>query len=315
VELCFEILARHNSMKYPNLLIKVVENIDSVRPHFLAELKIVSRILEALPIIVGMNNRHGELENGCIYLRNGLIALNLPTLMKIVEEPTLPLAIAKQGGFFYEIDGEKIERLRERQGYSRKELAEKLNLSSKAISQYENKGMRASYENATAMKDILGDSVIVPLDFYSFLKDSLGALKLNDRLQRKITKRTEEFMKEINEIVADTGYKVYWTRSAPFDMFVYEDLEDDSSQIKYQFVGGTQIEKKSKDIKAKLKRNFIPEISFHQVDGAIIYNKEIYNEKSARKYRVPYLFPEELRELEDIKRFKRILRERSKYQS
>ncbi|MHA1620368.1 MAG: helix-turn-helix domain-containing protein [Promethearchaeota archaeon] len=315
VDLCFEILARHHSTETPKLLIKVVENIDNLRSHIIAEMKIVSRILEALPMIVGLQNRHSSLENDTLYVRSGLIASNLYTFSRIVTQPTLSLAIAKQGGFFYDIDGEKLSSLREEQGMSRQDLASRLKISSKAISQYETKGMRASKENANMIESILHESVVIPLDFYTYLKDSLSVLKLNNNLQRRVTKKTQEFMKEINEIVSDTGHKVYWTKTAPFDLFIYEEIDDKESDIQYQFVGGTQFDKSKSDLRAKLKRDFLPEIAEHKIDGAIIYNEEFYDEKSAKKYAVPYLFPKELRELENPEKFKKILRKRTRSQN
>lgn len=311
LDLCFEILARHDSPHSPNLLIKVVENIDNVRPHYINELKIVSRIIEALPLLISIRNRHSDLENNSLYMRNGLIALNIYTFSQIIQQPRLPLAIAKQGGLFYDINGEKMESLRERQGITRNSLAEELQVSSKAVSQYEKNAMRASVENAKTIEKILGESVVVPLDFYTYLKDSLSIFKLNDKLQRRVTKKTQEFMKEINEIVEETGHQIYWTRTAPFDLFIYDSVDEDSKKLQYQFVGGTQYEKMHNDIHATLKREFLPEITQHKVDGAIIYNDEIYNEKSAKRLRVPYLFPKELRELEHPEIFKKIIRKRT----
>ncbi|MHA1674365.1 MAG: helix-turn-helix domain-containing protein [Promethearchaeota archaeon] len=315
VDLCFEILARHRSTHSPKLLIKVIDNIDNLKPHIIAELKIVSRILEALPMIVGNQNRHSQLENDTLYVRSGLIASNLYSFSRIITQPTLPLAIAKQGGFFYDIDGGKLAALREEQGMSRQDFAEQLNVSSKAVSQYETKGMRASKDNANMIESILGQSVVIPLDFYTYLKDSLSVLKLNNSLQRRITKKTQEFMKEINEIVSDTGHKVYWTKTAPFDLFIYEEVDDEESDIQYQFVGGTQFDKSKSDLQAKLKRDFLPEISGHRVDGAIIYNEEFYTVKSAKQYAVPYLFPKELSNLDDPEKFKKIIRKRTKIQN
>ncbi|MCF2139362.1 MAG: helix-turn-helix domain-containing protein [Candidatus Lokiarchaeota archaeon] len=312
-DLCFEILARHHSPRSPNLLIKIVDNIDSIRNYYLNELKIVSHLIQALPLLIASRNRHSLLEDGSIYLRDGLVSLNFETFSNVIKNPQIPIAIAKQGGLFYNIDGEKLARLRENRQISRKNLAEKLGVSTKAISQYEKNRMRASSERAKKMEDILGESIILPLDFYLFIKDTLSSIKLNDSLQRRITKKTEEFMKEINEIVADTGFKVYWTRSSPFDLFIYEESDEDLTKIQYKLVGGTQMEEIESDKNSDLKRQFLPNISIHKVDGAIIFNDEIFNEKKARKYKVPYLFPKELRELEYPEKFHKKIRKRAQY--
>ncbi|WP_457558362.1 helix-turn-helix domain-containing protein [Candidatus Harpocratesius sp.] len=312
-DLCFEILARHNSPRSPNLLIKIVDNIDSIRNYYINELKIVSHLIQALPLLIASRNRHSLLENGSLYLRDGLVSLNFETFSNVIKNPQIPIAIAKQGGLFYNIDGDKLASLREDKQISRKNLAEKLGVSTKTIAQYEKNKMRASSERAKKIEKILGETIILPLDFYLFLKETLSSIKLNESLQRRITKKTEEFMKEINEIVADTGFKVYWTRSSPFDLFIYEESDENLSKIQYKLVGGTQMEEIETDKNSDLKRRFIPNISIHKVDGAIIFNEEIFNEKKARKYRVPYLFPKELRELEYPEKFHKKIRKRAQY--
>ena len=131
-----------------------------------------------------------------------MLTLPLKTFQKIIQHPHTPLALAyaKQGGFFHDVDQEKLADLRKKAGLSRSALAEKVNVSSKSISHYEKSGMRASVENANQLERILGHSIIKPVNFFEYIKDSVKDVKLNDALQRRISAKTRDFMESINEI-------------------------------------------------------------------------------------------------------------------
>ena len=76
LEMCFELFARHYTSNVPSLLIKLVENIDIIKPYFIHELKLLSRFLRALPLIIGIENRHDLLSDDCLFIRKGLISIN-----------------------------------------------------------------------------------------------------------------------------------------------------------------------------------------------------------------------------------------------
>ena len=248
LEMCFEILAQNQDATddiFPNLLIKIVENIDTIKKHVFNELKLLSRLTKSIPLIVGIKNRHSLLEDDGIYLRQDIITVNLHTFSTIVRSPKIPLALAfaKQGGLFYNVDSTRLAQLRQNQGISRKVLADRLEITSKAISQYERKGMRTSKDHAEKLETILGESIIEPLDMSKLLKNSLKPFQLDPELQKKIAKKSREFAKSIDEIVEDTGFQTFWTRTSPFDLLIYRENEGDKDGFEYTFVGGAQCEK------------------------------------------------------------------------
>jgi predicted transcriptional regulator len=313
MEMCFEILARHKSHSQltPNLVIKIVDNIDSIKSHIINEIKLVSQLMAAIPLVLGKRNRHSELEQDSIYLRQDLISINIETFHKIILSPQLPLAlaIAKKGGLFYSIDGEKLSELRKAAGFSRKMLAEKLEVSSKAISQYELKGMRASKQNAMHMKQILGDSVIQPLDFFRFLRKNMNEFTLDPRLQKKITSKTKEFMASINEIVEDAGYRIFWPRTSPFDLLIFQEDEDNFKIADYTFVGGTQCEAIYKQERQNVQKEFIQNVP---QESAFVVEEEEIDKKMMKTLNVPYIIPKELKTLENPEEFKALIKKRKK---
>ncbi len=313
MEMCFEIIARHksNSEYAPNLLVKIIDNIDSIKPQIVNEIKLVSRLMAAIPLLIAVQNRHSPLENDSIYVRKDLIAINLHTFHTIIQTPQIPLALAfaKKGGLFYNIDGEKLSDLRKQSGLSRKKLAEKIELTPKAISQYELKNMRTSKGHANKLELLFGESVIEPLDFFKFLRNSMKSFKLDSSLQKRISAKTREFMGEINEIVEDAGYQVFWPRTSPFDLFVYQEDGDSKEISDYTFVGGTQCEKIYAKSRNEAQKDFIRNVPIEK-SSAVVYDEEIYDEKIVKQSALPYILPKEFKELEHPEQFKKLIRKR-----
>ena len=243
IEMCFELIAEHITRIYPNLVIKIIPNIDNIKPQFFSELKILASIMAAVPMLLGVENRRSNLDDNVIYSRENLIAINIRTFSNVMQNPQLPMAIAKQGGFFIDVDGEKLQQLRENANISRQALAEKLHLTPKAVSQYEKNEMRASLEHSKLIEEILGDSILAPQDFFKFLSQSISNIELDGKFQRKATAKQRDFMEEITEYVLDAGQKIFWTKNAPFDMFIYQDNEDTHEVVNFTLVGGTYTEK------------------------------------------------------------------------
>ena len=136
-DMSFDMIARYkSSSEYtPALLIKILLNIDSIRPHIFNEMKLISHLISGIPLLIGQENRHSPLRENSIYIRKDILTVNVKTFKKIIEHPHSPLAlsIAKRGGFFHEVDSEKLLKLREKKGLSRNALAEKVGVSSKSI--------------------------------------------------------------------------------------------------------------------------------------------------------------------------------------
>ncbi|WP_371806648.1 helix-turn-helix domain-containing protein [Candidatus Lokiarchaeum ossiferum] len=313
MEMCFEIIARHKSKSEyaPNLLIKIIENIDSIKPHIVNEIKLVSRLMAAIPLLIAVKNRHTLLEDDSIYIRKDLIAINLYTFHKIIQSPQIPMALAfaKKGGLFFDVNGEKLSDLRKKHNLSRKSLAEKIDLSPKAISQYELKNMRTSINHANKMELLFGESVIEPLDFFKFLKNSMRAFKLDSALQKRISSKTREFMGEINEIVNDAGYQVFWPRTSPFDLFVYQEDEEGRDIADYTFVGGTQCDRIFASPRHEAQKEFIQHVP-RQNSSGVVYDENIYDEEIAKQNAVPYILPKEFKELEHPDQFKKLIKKR-----
>src|SRR3989344_3472973 len=72
---CFDVAARKSSM----MLIKVLSNVDSFQKEQADNLKIMSKSLEAMPILVGMHTRREKLSDSVVYERFDVPAVTLQT--------------------------------------------------------------------------------------------------------------------------------------------------------------------------------------------------------------------------------------------
>ncbi len=310
-DMSFDIIAQYNSRQLglPNLVIKILQNIDNIKPYFINELKLISHLVAALPVFIAQENRHSALQSDSIYLRRNIFAVNLPTFQKIIRNPKTALALcyAKQGGFFHEVDGEKMMELRQKHGFSRKILAQKMDISAKAISQYERSGMRASIENSKLLQDILGESIIKKFHFFKVLHASVQEINLDPKLQLRIAASRKEFMQTINEIIDRTGYHCFWPKNSPFDLCVYQ-IDDKNEKIsEISLVGGTNCELFPTKIDQTKKAEFLKQVP---QDSAIIYDEDKLDQKQARLKEIPYLVPKELKKLENPKEFKKLIQKR-----
>ena len=77
---CFDIVARK---KLLILLLKVLVNIDSINESHVEEIRQISNVFLASPIIVGVKSKNHILEEDVVYERHGLPAIGLETLKNI----------------------------------------------------------------------------------------------------------------------------------------------------------------------------------------------------------------------------------------
>ena len=78
---CFDIVARRDKIV---LLIKVLYNIDSLKVEMAEEMKMIAKLLNASPIVVGERFKFDYLERGGVYNRYGLPVINTATFYDFI---------------------------------------------------------------------------------------------------------------------------------------------------------------------------------------------------------------------------------------
>ncbi|KQC03058.1 MAG: transcriptional regulator [Methanoculleus sp. SDB] len=166
----FDLIARQDEQP---LVIKVVAHIDSVTEEVAQDLSLIARCLKGTPLIVGERARDAELERGAIYLRYGIVAVNVSTLYDFLVEHIPPLVYASPGGLYVNINGELLRELREQQQMSLGDLAHVLGVSRRTISKYES-GMGTTLDIAVRIEEIFDTAIVEAIDLLSYESSPVG---------------------------------------------------------------------------------------------------------------------------------------------
>ncbi len=200
---CFDIVAR----KYDLILIlKVLYNVDSLKPEAAEEMKKLTKILEASPMVIGERFKFDFLERGVVYTRYGLPVINLATFYDFIVEGIPPYVYSAPGGYYVKLDSEKIREAREKLGISIGEMAKLLGVSRRTIKKYE-EGTDTSLPIAAKIEEILGTFAIKQIDLLNFVDQEIEEEEVN------FEGREGEILDQLRII----GLSVYPVRQAPFD--------------------------------------------------------------------------------------------------
>lgn len=222
---CFDILARKDNIKY---LIKVLKNIDSLSYEQSVELLKLSKILGAIPLLIGIRTRNLPMEDGVVYERYNIKAITLKTFESYLEGSP-PIVYAGRGGFFVNIDGETLRTVRESLNISVGELAEYSNVSRKMIYKYEQNLANPTIEVALRIEEYLDTPLIKGISLEIDEKEINNIDIENKRDSYKSENgKEEDFKLYVIGIFNQLGFNTTEVKRAPFDAVVEkEDVECD----------------------------------------------------------------------------------------
>ncbi|WP_202318352.1 transcriptional regulator [Archaeoglobus neptunius] len=201
---CFDVVARKDNTV---LIIKVLYNVDSLKPEAADEMKKLAKILEASPLVVGERFKFDFLERGVVYTRYSLPVINLATFYDFILEGIPPYIFSAPGGYYVKLDSEKIREAREKLGISIGEMAKLLGVSRRTIKKYE-EGTDTSLSIAAKIEEVLGTFAIKQIDLLNFTK-----VNFEEECEAEFEGREGEILDQLRVI----GLSVYPVRQAPFD--------------------------------------------------------------------------------------------------
>ncbi|MHA1231450.1 MAG: helix-turn-helix domain-containing protein [Candidatus Helarchaeota archaeon] len=216
----FDIIATREEL---TLLIKALYYIDKFKSILANELKLIAKLLNGYPFLIGKYTRNGgsEVHPGVIYNRKGIFTMAKETLIEILESNAFPVIMAKKGKFYINLNKDVLKSRRIELNLSLKDLAEKLNISRRAISMYENGEISAKLEVVIKLEEALNISIeelAEPLYVFSIIKDYLNNIELNNY----ISPIEEDFKKELDEYFQEIGLEMFWTNKTVFDGISFE---------------------------------------------------------------------------------------------
>lgn len=208
----FDLVARRDD---DLLIIKVLRNVDSFDDRVADELKVLARFLDGSPLLVGQRSSSHRLEDGVVYARQGIPAVNPETMRDLVLEGVPPMAYSAPGGYYVNIDGDVLERARRERGLSLGDLAEVARSSRRTISMYE-EGMSAMVDAALRLEEFLEVELVEPIDITEMAEEDEAARQLD-------LADLEAFERSIAQRLLGVGLDVVPTTRSPFQALTLDE--------------------------------------------------------------------------------------------
>lgn len=211
--LAFDVVARRDGQLF---IVKVLTNVDGLNEPVANELRTVAQFLDAVPLVVGERSSSRTLEDGAVYLRYGVRIITLDTLGEYLREGVEPLVYAAPGGFYVNLDGERLRSLREERGLSLGDLAQAAGVSRRAIGMYE-EGMGAMVEVAQRLEEFLDEALVVPYRAFDAPREPVPA--------PEISEIASAFEAAVLRSLQELGFRVAPTARSPFSAITREHLD------------------------------------------------------------------------------------------
>jgi putative transcriptional regulator len=131
----------------------------------------------------------------------------------MLEEKVYPFILAKKGGIYVIMNGEKLKQAREALNLSRGDVADELGLSRRAIYEYEREAISPKIDIALRLEELLNTPLIEPLKLLETIASSSSA-QYDEELvvkQTRLTKRTLEVLSRL-------GFNSTIAHDAPFNV-------------------------------------------------------------------------------------------------
>jgi putative transcriptional regulator len=195
-----------------SLLFKLIENIDDVSEEDTKELSRIRYHLPASPVIIGEKTRSREIQDSAVYDRHDIPAINLETFRAFMEEEIMPILLAKRGGYFTRIHGEKLREERIERNLSLGDLAREGGVSRRSIYEYERGKMDASIETIMRLESFMKKKLRKPVDLLDYGHEKYPppvAQPPQDPLKRMV-----------DEKITDLGMNPQFMQKAPFDAII-----------------------------------------------------------------------------------------------
>lgn len=198
---CFDVLARKDKI----LLIKILEDANSVSEEFTREMERVSAYISASPIIVA-EKAGTKLQDNVVYSRFGISTLNIATFKNCIENK-MPFIKRDHAGLTASIIGAKLKQKIEENNISYGTLSKKLGVSKRMIQKYES-GANITINKAFKLYDIFGHVVFDKIEVFSVQQE-----------------REHDTNSDVTKKYTELGFEAAQTKKVPFDVIAKKEKE------------------------------------------------------------------------------------------
>ena len=200
---CFDALARRNEQI---LLIKVLEDANSISREYTEEMIAIASYASASPLIIA-EKAGNRLEDNIVYSRFDIYTLNFNTFLNCINNK-FPFVRRSQAGLTASVVGKKLKEKREELGYSLNALSKKLGVTSRMVIKYENENSEVTINKAMKMYDLFGEEIFNEVNVF---------------MQNK--QPESKFETEVSRKYVELGFNAAETKKTPFDIIARKEKE------------------------------------------------------------------------------------------
>ncbi len=202
----YDIVASKDNEIY---IIKVLYNVDTFKKDSAEELKLISKLLKAKALIVGIKCGLGRLDDYVLYSRYDIPVLSLKTFTDLLRYGEYPVSFAAPGGYYAKINGKKLREFREKYKISLGDLAKIANVSRKSIQLYEEGETAVSLDVITKIEEYFNETFMERINPFEILPEPEN--------YEKFLKTSDVLQSEFYNVFKRAGYSVYFTKRSSVD--------------------------------------------------------------------------------------------------
>ena len=210
----FDLVARRDNTL---LIIKILTNINALPEDVANELHKLSELLSGRPLLIGLRAGNGPLEEEVVYDRFGIQAIS-PGTLKLHLLEGIPLQVyAAPGGFYVNIDTERVKECRREKQISLGSFARSLHVSRRTVRMYE-EGMNARVDVAFRMEELFNASIIEDIHIlHKHSKQISGDEQKESFQDYEQCTSLKPFQNEIFTLLRKQGYTIIPMGRCPFE--------------------------------------------------------------------------------------------------
>lgn len=204
------------------LFIKIVDDVEKLPPSEVRDMRKLSEILDASPIVVAKYAYGDVLDDIVVYEKQGMHVLSVEGFERSLDNQIF--VMQRQGGYFMRVRGEKLRELRELRGMSLGDVAHRVGVSRRSIYLYEKNAMDVSLTVATKLMEIFGEEIFEPINileerppYKESKKDTI--ISYDDPLEKRILNIIlDAVMSALKFPYHAISKRLAHTRSTPIDI-------------------------------------------------------------------------------------------------
>lgn len=200
---CFDVLARKGDQI---LLIKVLEDANSISRQYSDEMGTVAAYINASPLIIA-EKAGDKLEDNIVYSRFEIYTLNFSTFFNCVNN-RFPFIKRGKAGLTASVIGKKLKEKREELGYSLNALSKKIGVTSRMVIKYENENSEVTINRAMKIYNMFGHQVFNEVNVFTQHRQPQS-----------------KFETEVSRKYIELGFDANETKKTPFDIIARKDDE------------------------------------------------------------------------------------------